>query len=162
VTVSRRRPGTDGALWGFRLAFLDADEQLVWETLLGLKTMAPRGCPDAVREWLASREHLLSQTVETEHQRALAVLAASLQTPLALASRRERAIADALTRERARLSAALLQPGLFDRRAERTLAAQTAVTHEALARCRIRMEELASTARLLVERPRLAFAVIRR
>ena len=67
------------------------------------------------------------------------------------AAHRERAIARAIESERARLSATLLQRGLFDRRAERALSAQTAVLDEALARCRARLDEIASTAQIVAE-----------
>ena len=67
-----------------------------------------------------------------------------------------------LESERARLSATLVQRGLFDRRTERAFAAQTAVLDEALARCRIRLDEIAATARIVAETRRLAFVLIRR
>ena len=69
---------------------------------------------------------------------------------------------DAIESERARLSASLLQRGLFDRRAERALSAQTAVLDEALARCRARLDEIESTGQIVAEPTRLAFALLRR
>ena len=68
----------------------------------------------------------------------------------------------AIESERARLSATLLQRGLFDRRAERTLGAQTAVLDEALARCRTRLHEIESSRQIVAEPARLAFALLRR
>jgi hypothetical protein len=104
----------------------------------------------------------LEPTLAIEGERALAALEASLRTPLALASRRERAIADSIAADRARLAADLVQPGLFDRRAERLRAAQAAVLDEALAHCRAHLETISGTRHLVIERLRLAFAVIRR
>jgi hypothetical protein len=104
----------------------------------------------------------LEQSLAIEGGRALATLEASLRTPLALASRRERAIAGSIAADRARLAADLLQPGLFDRRAERLRAAQAAVLDEALAHCRTQLETISGTRHPVIERLRLAFAVIRR
>jgi hypothetical protein len=91
---------------------------------------------------------------------ALAALVAALDAPLAAADQREHAIADAIALDRSRLAARLLQPGLFDRRAERSIAAQRAVLDEALARCRVRIADLARARRPRADRPRLAFAAI--
>jgi hypothetical protein len=93
---------------------------------------------------------------------ALASLRSSLGPHLDLALRRERAIAEGLEHKRARLSAQLLQRGLFDRRTERARAAQSAVLDQALARCRTRLDELASAAQIVVVPARLAFVLIRR
>ena len=170
-------------MWAFRLVFADPDQQFVWETLLGV--VAPGPCSmlnvqcaglkaeGSRREtdrrtlltpaaWIAWSATQLAPMLAIERQKALDSLAASLKAPFDLALRREHAIAAALTAERARLSAALLQPSLFDHRAERSLAAQSAVVDEALERCRVRIEEIARTGRLVVERQRLAFAVIHR
>jgi hypothetical protein len=95
-------------------------------------------------------------------RKALTALTQSLHAPSALATLRERAIAAWLNAERARLSAGLLQPGLFDRRAERAFAAQQAVLSEALARCQARLDEIDRARRIHVERRCLAFAVLRR
>ena len=174
VTTLRRR--SRGCMWAFRLVFADPDQQFVWETLLGV--VAPRQCPVLNTQcstqgpgprtlltpsrWIEWSATQLAPILALERQKALDSLATSLKAPLDLALRREQAITAALTAERARLSAALLQPGLFDRRAERLLAAQSAVLDEALERCRVRIEEIVRTGRLVVERQRLAFAVIHR
>jgi hypothetical protein len=54
-----------------------------------------------------------------------------------------------------------VQPGLFDRRAERAAAAQNATLDEALDRCRHRLAELVRRQTVSVDR-RLVFGVVRR
>jgi len=164
VTVLRVHRRTPHYCWAFRLVFEDAHQQPVWDTLLGIAgdaSSAPMSARD-LRAWIHSSADLVAPLVSAEHLNARTALSASLRAPLALAARREHAIAEALEAQRARLSAAQLQPGLFDRRAERAAAAQNATLDEALARCTTRLDELARTEPLVVDRHRLAFGVIRR
>jgi superfamily II DNA or RNA helicase len=161
----RRRRGAPrrGILWGFKLVIVGADRRPVWETFLGLDACGHSAILDSrYAQWIESSASLLEPTLAIEGRRALAALEASLRTPLALASRRERAIADSIAAERARMAADLLQPGLFDRRAERLRAAQAAVLDEALAHCRAHLQTIAGLGHPIIERLRLAFAVIRR
>jgi len=161
VTVCRRRNTARGIVCAFSVAFADSTGHVIWRTLLG--TIAS-GHNDS-RALVSSIDRvavLLASTLDRECQVALASLRSSLRPHLNLALRRERAIADVLEHERARLSAQLLQRGLFDRRAERANAAQRAVLDQALARCRTRLDELASAAHIVVEPARLAFVLIRR
>jgi hypothetical protein len=79
-----------------------------------------------------------------------------------LATRRELAIVEALTERRARLAAALVQPGLFDRRHERAAASQRVVIEDALSRCEARLEELARQRQVVADAVALAFAVLLR
>ncbi|HEU4689788.1 MAG TPA: hypothetical protein VFS23_15555, partial [Vicinamibacterales bacterium] len=95
-------------------------------------------------------------------QTSLAALLSSLHPFLEQAARRERALAETIGLERARLSAALLQRGLFDRRAERQAAAQTAILDEALLRCRTRLSEIDAASQIVAEPRQLAFVLIRR
>jgi hypothetical protein len=78
-----------------------------------------------------------------------------------LAEARERAIAEGLRQQRARIAASLLQPGLFDRRAERAGAAQNATLDEALEHCARRLDELARCRTVSIDR-RLAFGLVAR
>jgi superfamily II DNA or RNA helicase len=158
--IVRRRWVARGSVFGFRLAFTDADEQLVWEAIIGVGTpLRPRARSTAALE---STLTSLSPAVERARLRLFESVRSSRGTAIALARRREDALAGALTAERARLAAALLQPGLFDRRAERTSAAQMAVLDEAVAACRARVEELARSGSTVAGPYRLAFAVCRR
>jgi superfamily II DNA or RNA helicase len=161
VTLLRKPKSGRGNLWGFHLSFIDSADRLVWHTILGAITATH---PDATALGRAIDEAatLLASRLENEGKTALASLNTSLRPYLSLASRREQAIADILESERARLSAPLLQRGLFDRRAERAVVAQRAVVDEALGRCRTRLDELAAAAQIAAEPGRLAFALIRR
>ena len=67
---------------------------------------------------------LVAARLERERQTVQTSLESRLRAYLDQAARRERALAETIDRERARLSATLLQRGLFDRRAERASAAQ--------------------------------------
>jgi hypothetical protein len=161
VTVRRRRNTARDILWGFSLAFTDATGQIIWRTLLGALT----GGHDDSRALLSSIDRVavpLASMLDRERHAALISLQSSLSRHVDLALRREHAIADILEHEQARLSAQLLQRGLFDRRAERAHAAQSAVLDQARARCRTRLDEIASAAQIVVEPARLAFVLIRR
>ena len=93
------------------------------------------------------------------HDRVLAATSDAMAPWLTLATRREEAIVDALHESHARLSAALLQPGLFDRRAERAAAAQAARVDEAVAKSRLRLEALARWRRLSRDERMLVFGI---
>jgi hypothetical protein len=160
VTVMRKRKGRVGFLWAFHFSFTDAGAHIVWTALLGATTSqrnpeAPPYPIEGTASWLVSR-------LEDQRDAALASLRESLHAFLEPASNRERALVETLEIERARLSAALLQRGLFDRRAERGFAAQSAVLDEALLRCRTRLSEIASATEIVAGPGRLAFVLVRR
>jgi hypothetical protein len=58
------------------------------------------------------------------------------------------------------MSALMLQPGLFDRRAERAATTQSIVLNDALARCDARLADLVRHGRVAVATRQLVFAVI--
>jgi hypothetical protein len=93
------------------------------------------------------------------HARALASVTAQIAPWLELSRRREDAIARAVHESHARLSAKLLQPGLFDRRTERVAAAQAARVHEAMLRSRDRLHGLDRLRRLRCGERRLLFGI---
>jgi len=156
----RRRTTTRGDIWAFRLSFI-VGEQLVWHTLIGVVTATSLArSPFA---WsIDDTARLIASTVDAGQERALASLERGSRGHLDLAAQRERAIAHTIETEQARLSAALLQPNLFDRRSDRAFAAQRAVRDEALCRCRARLDEIAATSLIAVEPVRLACALVRR
>jgi superfamily II DNA or RNA helicase len=163
ITVIPHRRSTSHCL-AFRLVFEDGHQQLVWETLLGVAGSdgsTPMFARD-VRSWVQSSVDVVAPLVTAAYLSARDALSASLRAPSALAAHREHAIARSLESQRARLSAALLQPGLFDRRAERATSAQRAILDEALARCATRLEELARIEQIVIDRPVLTFGVIHR
>jgi len=150
MTVTRRRHGARAILWGFFLSFADSTTQPVWHTLLGATS---RSTDSPVPS---------DSIFKSERERLQASLESSREAFLDRAAHRERALVRSIESERARLSASLLQRGLFDRRAERALSAQTAVVDEALARCRARLDEIESTRQIVAEPARLAFALLQR
>jgi len=158
--LRRRRTRTRGDIWAFRLAFT-AGQQLVWHTLIGVVTASSLArSPFAFS--IDDISTLLASTVDADLQKALASLERAMRGHLDLATQRERAIVQTIEGEHARLSATLLQPGLFDRRSDRAFAAQRAVLDEALSRCRTRLDEIEAISLIAVEPVRLACALVRR
>lgn len=145
VTAVRTQAGRPRTYWAFRLEFVDSDLQPVWDTLLALEASLTRPVRlDAagIRRLALGLSDASAATVEREHRAAAERLHAVLSRTLALASAREAAIMAAGERQRARIAAGLLQPGLFDRRVEREAADQTAALEELLARGRTRLDDL--------------------
>jgi superfamily II DNA or RNA helicase len=160
VTILRRRGGTREDVWAFHIVFADSCNQPVWSTLLGATTSSSASAvlPHSVNETATA----LATVIEHDRRQAAAALAASLRACMDLASRREAALIDSLETQRARLSATLLQGGLFDRQAERAFASQSAVLEEALSQCQHRANEIHSATRIISEPARLAFVLVRR
>ena len=163
VTVSHRRARPLNH-WVYRLVFEDGESQPLWDTVIGIadgKSDTPRQSR-GLRAWLASFDDLVEPFLTLASEAMLGSLRSALHEPQSLAVRREQAIADDIEQQRARLASSLLQPGLFDRRAERAAAAQNATLDEALERCRLRLTELDRQHRITATRPRLVVGVIRR
>jgi superfamily II DNA or RNA helicase len=166
VTFIRRRrtpPSGGVCFWLFRSSILDGASQIVWNEPIVVAAPAswpgttrqeadegglPGRRPSAawVRRLLTPDGRELRLAAEQAHARATAHCARVLERMRRRSLGRERDIATALERSRARL--AVRQPGLFDRRAERVHAAQTVVLDRALDACRERMERLSTAARL--------------
>jgi len=138
LTAVRLPHRHDSNIRAFHLTFVDEDGRLEFETIAGVVA-------DSTLLHLESRAE---SAARLEQQRALATLMMEVTRWLQLSRRREQAIADALRQRHGRLSAELLQPGLFDRRAERAAAAQTARVEEALANSRDRLYVLERRTRL--------------
>jgi hypothetical protein len=130
----------------FRMPFEDADDAVVWETILAAGYLLPR--PHAFRragdvsEHIAAVRDLLVSAARDGQQVQLRALRALLDRTLAIPIARERALIVAITGRRARLAASMLQPGLFDRRIEREASAQRETLHETLAACDRRLARL--------------------
>jgi superfamily II DNA or RNA helicase len=150
--------------WVYRVSLGDSESQPIWETLIGIADevrTVPRGSRD-LRAWLASLDERIEPVLTLTSHALLSLLRSALHAPVSLAVRRERAIAEHLEQQRARLATSLVQAGLFDRRAERAAAAQNATLDEALGRCRRRLAELDRYGQVSIEPPRLVFGAIRR
>lgn len=115
------RTGRSGRIWIFRLSCADADGQPFFDTVAGLQDAATGMLPgDEMSERSASHHAAVLRSTEVD-----------VSCWVDLAVRRETAMILALRETQARLATAVLQPGLFDRRAERAAAAQASRVEEA-------------------------------
>jgi hypothetical protein len=138
------------SIWAFRLTCVDEGGHVIFETIAGLRDLRGAFGLDAAIERIATRHH---------HD-VLGATTGAIAAWLDLTTRREEAIVNGLRESHARLSAALLQPGLFDRRAERAAAAQASRVEEAVRKSRARLATLARARRLRAEHRTLAFGVM--
>jgi predicted Fe-S protein YdhL (DUF1289 family) len=149
VLTSVRRPHRDTfEVRAIQLSFADESGRVVFETIAG------------VRIDTQPVDLELHGKIATEyHERTLASVATEIGAWLELSRRREAAIMRAVGENHARLSARMLQPGLFDRRAERVAAAQAARVEEAIVRSRDRLDALDRLQRLRCGERRLLFGI---
>ena len=148
VTTVRRPQSGATDIRAFQLSFADETGRIAFETVAGV-------CIDA--EPVDVELH--GNVAMGYHVQALASVAAEIAPWLDLSRRREEAIERALRENHARLSARLLQPGLFDRRTERVAAAQAARVDEAMVRSRVRLDALDRLRRLHCGERRLLFGI---
>ena len=130
-------------LWAFRLELLDANELLLWETMIGFAWAARQTRfheAGQVLRHLDPYREAVAADVRRHHEALVSRVASAMRAQTGLARAREEAIITGLERRHARLAASLLQPALFGRRhVDRDTAAQRAVVQEALKRCRQRL-----------------------
>jgi hypothetical protein len=137
------------AIWTFQLACLDSAGRSVFDAVAALRDERdPCTLDEAL--WRAIARH---------HAQVLAVTSAEIKRWAKLAIDREEALLRTLDDTQGRLSAALVQPGLFDRRAERAAAAQAARVEEAVARSRARLAAMARCRELRAGECRLLFGI---
>jgi hypothetical protein len=136
-------------IWALRLCCCDAAGQRLFETIAAIRDERGRIFLDPA----------VNDAAVLHHGRVLAATSDAIAPWLTLATRREEAIVAALRESHARLSVALLQPGLFDRRVERAAAAQAARVDEAVAKSRLRLEMLARWWCLQADERRLLLGV---
>jgi superfamily II DNA or RNA helicase len=158
--VSMLTRSTTRLLWIAEVSACGADDVPVWTALVGMEMAAARHArtSTAVRSSLGAVERHL-EDARPELSEAAANGADALQRFVTVNAEREHAICAAIRVRHARIAADLLQPGLFDRRAERRATAQSHVLEEAIARCQHRLDELARAADLRIGPPVLRFAV---
>jgi helicase-like protein len=133
-----------------------AGDLSVWATLVGVELTGTTPLNGDLRSVVQRLDDRLSDITGV---RSVAIEAiGQLRTFVALHSARERAICAAIRVRHARIAAELLQPGLFDRRAERRAAAQSSVFEEALAQCQNRLDEFARLAETVPSPARIRFA----
>jgi superfamily II DNA or RNA helicase len=149
--IAHFRGGGHRHTWAVRLVFADDLQQVRWTTIVGADVdAATSGSPGWQRIPAAVvRLHAAEIDRLTDDARRLA----------GVALRRERDIRDALElRIRHRT---VLEPGLFDRRAERTATAQSLVLSEALERCSRHIADLTRLAGLRLQTAELLFGAFR-
>ncbi len=153
-------------IWAFRLLFHDRDGDFLWESLVGIRAGGTGsawhretcGPASAVQRCLIVPPEV-SENLTSAHRDLRDRLTIDLQASVALMDARERAIASVLQRQRARLSAAILQPGLFDRRHERISEAQSHLLDQAVALTQARLLALDRLRDIRTEMCGLSFAV---
>lgn len=160
-----RTPGEDAAAYlVFRLELLDADGGLLWESPLALhatlRHRAPHGARQ-IRQFLDRVSQNVAALVAREHRAAAARLRDAMHDALALAHDRERAIVAAARQCDARIAARLLQPSLFDRRAERQAADQRAALGALLTLCEAELNRIARCRRVQAGSSEPTFALLR-
>ena len=152
-SAARSRPrtfapsGGSRCFWLFRLLFTAPDGRVLHESIVpvgGCPTRLPAPSPVHTSMLLDPHHHPAVQQAAAAAQDAqLYALRLALRQLAQLWGRRERAIAELLRARHARLSAGLLQPGLFDRRNERAASAQSVLLASALSDSATRLRTLA-------------------
>jgi hypothetical protein len=139
-----------------------AADEILWETVVGGATSwlaAPSRSASATRAALSHPRALERIAGEASaHQRKM--LGVAVSQSLALWLQRELDLTEGIRLEHARMSATLLQPGLFDRRTDRAAASQAAMLDAVLSHCRGRLEGLRAWRDVRAECCDLAFAVM--
>lgn len=149
VVTRMRRGHPPGIIWAVEIPVEDQCGALVWSTIAGLFV--------AGTDEGGSSADVLPRIDPGPFAEAAR---AALEPAIRIATDRELAIDAAVRQRHARIAADLLQPGLFDHRAERRAAMQAAVLEEALARCRARLDLLARLERLAPAAPIPRFVVV--
>jgi hypothetical protein len=150
LTVIARGGSIRSSLWAFRLSCANDHGEPVFDTVVGVH--------DADGRIAATRR--ITDCAVRYHGTTLAAVIASIEPWLALATRRERAIAAAMRTRHARLSAPLLQPGLFDRRIDRAASAQSLLVEQALERSTARLASLDRLRHLRADDRSILFGVV--
>jgi hypothetical protein len=150
-------------LWVYRLVLTTHEGRLVWEALAPVAgaLTAPRRDSIRLMRSLLNTDLPALQTVLANHGAlVLQQLRPSLQPMLERYRAREHRLASVLRSRHARLSAGLMQRGLFDRRAEHLASAQTSLLEEALSQSANRLRELGGFDDLRVDAAELVFALL--
>ena len=163
ITMLGHRLTPPVSYWVYRLIFEDPELQPFWITLIGVGEHGrlPTLSHTALRTRIEAARAAIEPSLNSIADRLLSSFLSAFQPSRVLAEARERAIAESLRQQRARIAASLLQPGLFDRRAERAAAAQNATLDEALDRCARRLDDLSRYDAVSIDR-RLAFGLVAR
>jgi superfamily II DNA or RNA helicase len=159
--VATLKPSTRRLLWIAEAAAFATDDVPIWKVLVGVEVATPRRGRRTSSEVLSALEAVDGQLESLGVGLTRSAIAAgnTLNRFVTVSADREHAICSAIRARHARIAAELLQPGLFDRRAERRATDQSQVLEAALAQCQRRLDELARLADLRAGPPMLRFAV---
>jgi hypothetical protein len=157
MTSGRSRPQSDGEITN---SLNDPEGAAVWSLMVGgvesdgsrLRTTCE------ARSAVTARTSAVGHEIARQSQHLLVVNVHLLQTFVRLARAREEALAAQLRLRQGRIAADMLQPGLFDHRAERRAIAQSRVLEEALGQCHARLDVLARLGAATPGEPVLRFA----
>ena len=138
---AHRLPFTACCVYRFILA--DSSDEFVAEWLLAFAVHRPCWTDETgLRARLAAIESTLLPEVQARYQQVHTTFTAGRAAFVGAAIDREQAILRTLIGRQSRLAVRLLQPGLFDHRAERAAAAQRAIRRDAAERCHERLRAL--------------------
>jgi superfamily II DNA or RNA helicase len=160
-----RTPGEEAAAYLlFRLELLGADGRPLWESPLALHARLRHRPPHRARHIRQFLDHVsqnVAALVAQEHQAAAERLRDAMHDALTLAHDREQAIMAAARQCDARIAARLLQPSLFDRRAERQAADQMAALSTVLTLCEAQLNRIAQCRWVQAGSSEPSFALLR-
>ena len=150
-------------LWVYRFVLTTSDGRLVWEALVpfaGTLTARRRYSIRSMRTLLNTNSPALQTVLANHCGLVLQQLRRSVRPMLERYTAREHSLASVLRSRHARLSAGLLQRGLFDRRDEHLASAQTSLLEEALSQSASRLCELGGFDNLRIDAAELVFALL--
>jgi superfamily II DNA or RNA helicase len=152
--VPSRRTGPRGRIWACaQIPFVDRTDRVHWRIVAAVEASSPSPVASiSPAGWLWSRL--------TPDAYPVVAARSSVEPWVHRSMVREHALAADLQKRHGRLAA--YQAGLFDRRAERRIASQSAELDEALRRCRERLQLLESLRDAAPGTPEPVFTVVRR
>ena len=150
-------------LWVYRFVLTTNEGRPVWEVIVpvaGALTARRRYSIRLMRTLLNADLPALQTVLANHRALVLQQLRLSVRPMLERHSAREHSLASVLRSRHARLSAGLLQRGLFDRRDEHVASAQTSLLAEALSQSANRLRELGGFDNLRIDASELVFALL--
>jgi hypothetical protein len=140
----RRRQASPRAVWLFQVVFTNPEREQVWEAIIPMAALLSRRPARSVAlpTVLDPSRPAIQAHLRSEADSACRRLNDSLANAVLLWVARERGIVTELRSKHARLSAVLLQPGLFYSGPQRHAAFQEHALKQALAGCQQRLIDL--------------------
>jgi superfamily II DNA or RNA helicase len=166
--LSRLGEAPQEMLLALRFTFVDDEEVAAWETIAGAvfacgaaRSHSPAEIRASFRRGVHDRSPAIAARSAALHEEALAVLRADLTLAITPLLDREQRMLEQLAGRSARLAAALVQPGLFDKRALRDALAQRRIATAAQANATARVERLRRRLHVRSGDRHLVFALVR-